>query len=225
VNESFLQPNVKSVETCIIHTVSLQKYDELLGLKSSKLVPEFLKSMKSQLAVDPRREYVLLIWGILSNLVGPASQEECVKTSRAVLEEEAVTRLVIETLKGVGYGDYEAYKACQAIKWMTTNTNWFGDLLSVKAGQLLDMWMADPQFKEYIEVNEYNGFLWFNKEKFESMLWYMRTATIIRHGCLEDVSATEHVELILASNKLFEKLKLALDASNYQVNKLIENLD
>ena len=224
VNESLFQPGMNSAETCIIHIVNLQKYDELLGLKGSKLVPEFIKSMKAQLAEDPRREYVLLIWGILSNLVGPAFQEECVKTSRSVLEEEAVSRLITETLKGVGYGDYEAYKACQAIKWMTTNTNWFEDLPSVKASQLLDTWMADPQFKEYIEVNEYNGFLWFNKEKFESMLWYMRTATIIRHGCLEDVSATEHVEVILASNKIFENLKLALDASNYQVNKLMENL-
>ena len=48
---------------------------------------------------------------MLRSLVG---SEMCIRDS--FLDEEPTSQLVTETLKGLGFGDYEAYKACQAIK-------------------------------------------------------------------------------------------------------------
>ncbi|MFZ3070342.1 MAG: alpha-amylase family glycosyl hydrolase [Anaerolineaceae bacterium] len=212
------------VECCLKQIIHLAHYDERLGLTGSHLVPQFAQALGSQLAEDPRTEYVLLIWAFLSNLIGPASNEGCAKVNRAVSEEEPLTNIVIETLKQLGYGDYEAYKASQAIKWMITNTSWMDELPEVEPTALLDQWLLDEQFNAYIEVNEYNHILWFNKEKFENMLWYMRMAATVSHGCQPTVSAIEQVEKIIMSETVFEQLTQALEDSNYQLNQLQENL-
>jgi len=163
--------------------------------------------------IDPRAKFVLLIWNFLSNLSGPANEAENTQTARRFLDEEPTSQLVTETLKGLGFGDYEAYKACQAIKWMLINTNWLTEK-DLTPSELLEQWLQDEQFKEYLELNEYNQVFWFNKEKFESMLWYMHIATILRYASDPSISSVEQVEAILRAEPIFAALQKLLRNPN-----------
>jgi hypothetical protein len=42
--------------------------------------------------------------------------------------------LVTSSLAQLGFGDYEAWKACQAVRWMITNTAWLPEVQDLEAG-------------------------------------------------------------------------------------------
>jgi len=86
--------------------------------------------------------------------------------------------------------------------------------------KLLEQWLQDEQFKEYLELNEYNQVYWFNKEKFESMLWYMHIASILRFASNPDLSSVEQIEAILRAEPIFAHLKKAFEVSEFRLDKL-----
>jgi len=133
-------------------------------------------------------------------------------------------RLVTSSLSQLGFGDYEAWKACQAVRWMVSNTAWLPDVQTLKPAALFAEWLQDEQLREYIEVNEYNQVLWFNQEKFEDMLWYMRVASILWYASQADVSAVDLLEKNILAEPLFLRFSDALKASEYQLEKLQDAL-
>ncbi|GAA5343045.1 MAG: hypothetical protein canaca05_05420 [Anaerolineaceae bacterium] len=211
----------KQIEKCLRQIPDLENLDKKLGLSGKKIAPKLSKALQE---IDPRAKFVLLIWNFLSNLTGPANEPENTQTARRFLDEEPTSRLVTETLKGLGFGDYEAYKACQAIKWMLINTTWLTEK-DLTPSELLEQWLQDEQFKEYLELNKYNQVFWFNKEKFESMLWYMHIATILRYASDPSISSVEQVEAILRVEPIFDALQKAFTQSEFRLDKLQAALD
>ena len=211
----------KQIEKCLRQILDLENLDKKLGLSGKKIAPKLSKALQE---IDPRAKFVLLIWNFLSNLAGPANEPENTQTARRFVDEEPTSRLVTETLKGLGFGDYEAYKACQAIKWMLINTNWLTEK-DLAASQLLENWLQDEQFKEYLELNEYNQVFWINKEKFETMLWYMHIAAILRYASDPSISSVEQVEAILRAEPIFDALQKAFAQSEFRLDKLQAALD
>jgi hypothetical protein len=211
----------KQLEKCLRQILDLESLDKKLGLSGKKIALLLSKALQE---IDPRAKFVLLIWNFLSNLAGPANEAENTQNARRFLDEEPTSQLVTETLKGLGFGDYEAYKACQAIKWMLTNTNWLSEK-DLTPSELLEQWLQDEQFKEYLELNEYNQVYWFNKEKFESMLWYMHIATILRYASDPSISSVEQVEAILRAEPIFDALQTAFAQSEFRLDQLQAALD
>ncbi len=211
----------KQLEKCLRQILDLENLDKKIGLSGKKIAPLLSKALQE---IDPRAKFVLLIWNFLSNLAGPANEAENTQNARRFLDEEPTSQLVTETLKGLGFGDYEAYKACQAIKWMLINTNWLTEK-DLTPSKLLEQWLQDEQFKEYLELNEYNQVYWFNKEKFESMLWYMHIATILRYASDPSISSVEQVEAILRAEPIFDALQKAFAQSEFRLDQLQAALD
>ncbi|HOO57863.1 MAG TPA: hypothetical protein PK273_01060, partial [Anaerolineaceae bacterium] len=216
-----IEASSKQLEKCLRQILDLESLDKKLGLSGKKIAPLLSKALQE---IDPRAKFVLLIWNFLSNLAGPANEAENTQTARRFLDEEPTSQLVTETLKGLGFGDYEAYKACQAIKWMLINTNWLTEK-DLTPSKLLEQWLQDEQFKEYLELNEYNQVYWFNKEKFESMLWYMHIATILRYASDPSISSVEQVEAILRAEPIFARLQKAFAQSEFRLDQLQAALD
>jgi hypothetical protein len=124
-------------------------------------------------------------------------------------------------LSQLGFGDYEAWKACQAVRWMVINTAWMSDIQMLEPAALFEKWLQDEQLRDYIEVNEYNQVLWFNQEKFESMLWYMRVASVIWYASQPEVTTVELLEKNILAETIFSRLQVGLTASEYQLGKLL----
>jgi hypothetical protein len=107
---------------------------------------------------------------------------------------------------------------------MLINTNWLTEK-DLTPSELLEQWLQDEQFNEYLELNEYNQVFWFNKEKFESMLWYMHIATILRYASDPSISSVEQVEAILRAEPTFAALQDAFAQSEFRLDQLQAALD
>jgi hypothetical protein len=89
---------------------------------------------------------------------------------------------------------------------------------------LIEVWFSEEEIRNFLNINRYRGQLWFNKEAFEDMMWWMMTIALIQLISDPTKSLPEVVEMLFEA---YERIKTILDAeaqSEYQVEKLLEGL-
>ena len=78
--------------------------------------------------------------------------------------------------------------------------------------------------RTFLNINRYQDKLWFNKESFESMLWWMMTTALIGLVADPDKSLTEDIEILLEAYERIKAIQEAETESEYQVEKLLDGL-
>ncbi|MDD3948195.1 MAG: alpha-amylase family glycosyl hydrolase [Anaerolineaceae bacterium] len=193
------------------------------GLSAMQTIQSKLEFVKEELDADPRKQFVLMIWAFLSNLAGPGSDPDAAKLNREISERKPVQNLVISTLKELGYSDYEAWKNTQAVQSMLNHLSMIeADSLSK---DLVETWLTDAKIQEYLEINSYNNIRWFNKERFGDLIWYQIAGRFFKLALEEEVEITVMLENLLFQDELFEEIVAAEDDSEYQIDKLLTNLE
>lgn len=97
---------------------------------------------------------------------------------------------------------YQEYKK-------TTHTFWLRTLLS------------NPDVQAFLKFNRYREQLWFNKEQFEVLVWWLFTITVIQLGSDKTTSAAIFTEETIRLYRIVLKLLEAMENSNYLVETLI----
>ena len=89
------------------------------------------------------------------------------------------------------------------------------------ASQALQGWLADNDVQRRLDVNRYQGVLWFNKEALEEWLWWMFIVQAVQAAA--ELETGEAIEVhLLACHAVILQLQEAESQSGYQVEKLIE---
>ncbi|MAT43164.1 MAG: alpha-amylase [Anaerolineaceae bacterium] len=111
--------------------------------------------------------------------------------------------LTLLTYTIIGLRDwYEEYKVENHVLWLRS-------LLS------------NSDVQTFLKINRYQGQLWFNKEQFESLVWWLFTSAIIQLGSNKNTSATIFTEEVIRLYRIVLKLIEAMENSNYLVDNLI----
>ena len=77
------------------------------------------------------------------------------------------------------------WQAVTTIKILVSHQRWFETQTSAaeQAYQVLESWLKDDEVQQFLQVNRYQDVLWFNREMFEQLLWWMLlTATVTTHA-------------------------------------------
>ena len=88
----------------------------------------------------------------------------------------------------------------------------------------MEKWLGNQETRAFLGVNRHRDVLWFNKEAFESMMWWMMTIGLIDQVSRPEASLTEAVEKLFEAYQLIEEILEAEKESDYQVEKLLEGL-
>ena len=168
---------------------------------------------------------VLVIWNDLRLLGRLISQEpQYAEISRSWLEEWGLARHVDQTLQALGFDAGQAHSAVTILKLLVSQQRWTSELEEQTAAGLVEKWLEDQETRSFLGVNRYRDVLWFNKEAFESMMWWMMTIGLIDQVSQPEASLTEAVEKLFEAYKLIEQILEAEKVSDYQVEKLLEGL-
>ncbi len=194
-----------------------------LGLASMKTTRNGYEFITNRLEKDPRSRYVLIIWAALNNLAGPGDKTGALEINRGIALRKPVVNLIRKTLAQLGFTEYESWKASQVIQVLITDLQPFTDEMSAR--DLLEKWITDPVVKSYLEVNEYNGIRWFNKESFDNLLWYQRAARLLTIAINPNTDLSGTLEVVLKQEQLFNEIHDAEGASGYQLDKLLQLLN
>jgi len=169
--------------------------------------------------------YTLFLWNDLRSL-GKAitADERYIEISRSWLEEWGVLRVVRVELEKLGLQPQEAYRTETVLKLLIQRQNWVLSVQKISAKELIETWFAEDEIRSFLNINRYRDKLWFNKEAFEELMWWMLTIALIRLMADPQKSLAEVVEHLFEAHELIDKILAAEAVSDYQVDKLLEGL-
>ena len=200
---------------------SLEESAQKLGLAASKMGKDLSQTLLDAIEKDPRKRMLLLVWNFFDNLAGSSVEADAANINRQVSDRRPVSELITTKLKEMGYSDYEAYRGSQAVRWLIDRVLVIDDRSSGQ--EFLETLLTDPVISDYLEINTYNGVRWFNKEKFSDLIWYQRAVRFVKTAS-KDLESTDLFEVVLSQERLLKEIELAVEESDYQLDKLLELL-
>jgi hypothetical protein len=133
-------------------------------------------------------------------------------------------KLVAGALQDLGLDAGTAWWAVGTVKILISHHSWY-DLDATgpeQAYQVLASWLRDGEVQQFLQVNRYQGVLWFNHEAFEELLGWMLAVAVITVGADHRQAPGAIAEHIAACYDVVMTLQQAEEASEYQVAKLLE---
>jgi len=172
----------------------------------------------------PQAWYTLCGWLFTHNLGQVVSEADCAQISRSWIDEWLLGKIVASVLQDLGMDEGAARWAVATIKVLTTHQRWFEiqPAAEARAQRVLTSWLEDDEVQRLLQVNRYQGVLWFNHEAFEQLLWWMQVVATVSLGADTERPPQEAAQEIAACYEIVKRLQRAAKASNYQVEALLE---
>ena len=161
-------------------------------------------------------------WHFVHKLGKVVEDKAYADLSRSWIDEWLLGRIIARTLQNLGVDGQMAERAVGIIKLLTANQRWFEFKVQPQrmAFAALSRLLRDAEVQQFIQVNRYQGVLWFNKEAYEQLCdWLLLPAVVDSVLKLPEDEAVAQVEARL---QIILKLLEAGEASEYQVEKLLE---
>ncbi len=162
-----------------------------------------------------------LAWLFVHNLGGLIDGGQGIREeiSRSWIDEWLFGRIIGETLNGLGYDDKEIHSSQLLIKIFTSHQDWYKEK---DPRAILNSFMADGDVQFLLEVNRYQGILWFSKEAFEDVISWMYFTGGISIMSQKDGEEKDMLQELKRCFAMVEFLHRASLSSGYQLEKFIK---
>ncbi|MFZ2098413.1 MAG: alpha-amylase family glycosyl hydrolase [Anaerolineales bacterium] len=174
---------------------------------------------------------VVLGWLFTNGLGKIITEMGSEEISRSWMDEWMLNKIIVSTLSDLGLDERSNWRAMTLIKLLTTHHAWWS---LIDNGQdkrkkntdyaILNSILSDSDALTYLGVNRYQDILWFNKESFEDLMWWLMviacvevTGMHIKDNRVDFVS-----KLILPGYKVIATLQANAQASGYKLEKLLD---
>lgn len=227
-DEAAIAREVRQKLEAILYLPVLRSRFPLPRSRKYKWATEYLqKGLRDDAAAWP----TLLGWlftHALGKVVDEAGFEQI---SRSWVDEWLLGKIVAGALQDLGPDEGAAWRAVATIKVLTTHQRWFEKQPGAVSGQrlaggrayrVLESWLEDEEIQRFVQVNRYQDVLWFNKEAFERLLWWMLLVAVVAISADPLRPAAEVAQEIVACYDVVRKLQRAEEESGYQVETLLE---
>ncbi len=183
-----------------------------------------VEQWRNGLAGQEARRGVLLAWAATRTLGTVVAAREPAQQSRTWIDEWLLGKAIAGTLEQLGMDTPAARQAVELVKVLVAQSRWCAGLPAAegRAGQLLAAWLSDGDVQRYLQVNRHAGILWFNKEAMAELLWSLAAVALVTAGGDPARRQEREAERVLACLDVLERIKQAAEASEYQVEKLLE---
>jgi hypothetical protein len=217
---------------------SLKQTDYEPILQFLHVLPETLDEPKTGLKGLPEGEtsvWAPLLSYLFLHMLGEVSgKAEAPEISRSWIDEWLLGKITARTLLELAMDEQSAWHHVSLVKILTAYQGWWkllDTLPTAEALQLLRNWLGDSEVQRWIGVNRYQGVLWYNKESFETLVWWFFVTAVIDILAVapaevektpEEEAAT--VRRVAACFRVVRRLLKAEEASDFQLEKLLEGL-
>jgi len=220
-----IEPILREEQRGLEAILRLKVFQSRYPFPSSKKYEKALDYIQQNLGEYPFIWYVLFLWNDL-RLMGKVitTDRQYAEISRSWFEEWGISRIIQQTLEKLGFDETQANSGVTILRLLISQQNWSekGNLTS--SISLMSDWLMKDQIRSFININRYRGVLWFNKEAFETFLWWMMTTALVELVANPEKSLAEGVETLFNAHELINDILEAGTSSEYQVEKLLEAL-
>ena len=180
--------------------------------------------MQGYLDGDPEVWGPLFAWLFTHALGRIAGESGLAQRSRSWIDEWLLGRQIARALQEFGLDEKAAQRGITLVKVLTSQQRWFEAEGSVaeQTQRVLQTLLKDGDVRRFLQINRYQGTLWFNKECFEQLIWWLLVVATVqglsdptRRGAELALEMLDHYAVIC-------RLSQAEEASGYQVARLLE---
>lgn len=161
-------------------------------------------------------------WVFVHALGKIGAEADADERSRSWIDEWLLGRIVAGTLRDLGLDEGPAARAVTIVKRLTSHQRWFETPDAEGAYQVLEELLRDREVQQLLRVNRYQGILWFDKDAFERLLWWMLMMAIVALSADRRRTVADAATAIGASYDTLKSLREAAGQAGYQVEKLLE---
>ncbi|UCC90091.1 MAG: alpha-amylase [Anaerolineales bacterium] len=196
-------------------------------LPRSRRYKATIEYLRADLTDDPVVWGTMLGWLLVHSLGKILYEAGFEEQSRSWIDEWLIGKIMASVLRDLGMGQESAWRAVTVIKLLTTHQRWFEGPAPDKsqARRVLEALLKDSDVQGFLEVNRYQGILWFNREAFEQLLWWMLVLAVVALSADPLRPETEVAEEIIACHDIVRELLRAEKQSEYQVDQLLAVLE
>ena len=187
----------------------------------------FLKNIieiEENLRDDDLVFYSLCHWTFVHSLgaIVFEAKKDIYELSRSWIDEWFLGRFIIQTLADLGFNREIASREVTIIKLLTSYQDWCNDY--VNTYDLFSNLLRDNEVRDFLQINRHMDILWFNKEAFEALMFWMILVAAVKNSCDASISEKNRENTMRKALFLMEPLYDALENSQYQVERLLELL-
>ncbi|MFQ5864576.1 MAG: alpha-amylase family glycosyl hydrolase [bacterium] len=195
-------------------------------LPKSRKYKAALKHLKQNLTDDPLIWGSLLGWLFVHSLGKIVDEKEFEQQSRSWIDEWLFGKIVAGALHDFGLDHSSALHVVGVIKLLTECQRWFEiqGTQKTRAYRVLESLLRNAEVQQFLQVNRYQDVLWFNKEAFEQLLWWLLLLVVVQLSATPLLDKNEVAEAIVKHYHILQKLQRAVQKSDYQIEKLLELL-
>ncbi len=173
---------------------------------------------------------VVLGWLITSSMGKVVSAQGYEEFSRSWMDEWMLNKVLVSTLNDMGLDERSNWRAVTLVKLLTSHHSWWREAASKPAKnnrssayQTLTSILADSDAQNYLGVNRYQDVLWFNKEAFEDLLWWLYVIAVVELSSDDKASgkADATAGTVLQCYNAISDLLATAQASGYKLEKLL----
>jgi len=185
-----------------------------------------LKRMGKFLADSPQYWSCIISWVFIHAIGKIAEVKSYKEQSRAWIDEWRLGKVISEAVENLGTDKTNSQKLIQIIKILTTHQQWFEphQSKSLNPYYILEDLLNDNDVQQFLGINRYQGVLWFQKERYKELLYWMLVIAIIDGAADTDISLSETENLIVSRYAAIEVLQKAEKNTEYKVEKLLQEV-
>jgi hypothetical protein len=181
--------------------------------------------MQENLGNYPFSWYILLLWNDL-RLMGRVitDNEQSSEISRSWMDEWGINRQIQNLLEELGFDYHQAKSGVTILNLLIRQQDWIADIEEISSVGLLERWLTQDEVRSFLNINRYRGKLYFNKEAFESLMWWMLSIGVISIASDPEKSLAEFIERLIVAYDRITDLLSAEKESDYQLDILLGSL-
>jgi glycosidase len=166
----------------------------------------------------------LLSWLMVHALGRIVDSKEYAQQSRSWIDEWLLGKILLSAVQKLGLSEADAWRCLPLVKILTSHQRWFEaeDGQPPTPHRILVRLLADREVQEYLQVNRYQGVLWYNGQSFEQLLAGLRViaAVDVLAEARQDKEAV--LRILVDRAGLLNSIEEAGRRAEYRVESLLE---
>ncbi len=211
-------------EICNLFKAVLEMHNlgSKLHMPSGKKILDIESKLLSPLAASEEKWFTLLALALLSPIGKLVSQTGYEDISLSWNDELQLIRQFHESLVELGCEEDKIQQLTLLLRIGVAKQDWYEDLKKENLTTILQNWFSTPEIQYMLNVNRHKDILWYNREAFNELLWWLWIVPVLKVSGDSGVDSTSRAELTLSIYEMINSVKKVEVKSEYQVEKLLE---
>jgi glycosidase len=168
--------------------------------------------------VSKKKFWTLLSWLFVHALGKVVNQKDFPELSRSWIDEWRLGKTILDVMSDLGVEEEPARRSVTLIKLLTTHQGWFEEK---RAYRFLESLLKDNEVQQFLQINRYNDILWFNREAFDDLLWWLMVLAAVEISSDSQRPTHQGARDLEDCYGMIQRLKEAAKKSGFQVEQLL----